>query len=70
VVAADDDGFSCFEVLGLDIMLDSKLQPWLLEVNHSPSFTVDTPLDFQIKARHLDRFVPPPSHRCHQNVTA
>lgn len=49
MVPPDNDGFSCFEVLGLDIMIDSKLRPWLIEVNHSPSFTVDTPLDSEIK---------------------
>ena len=30
-------------------MLDKNLQPFLLEVNHSPSFTADTPLDKKIK---------------------
>ena len=30
-------------------MLDHKLKPWLLEVNHTPSFTTDTPLDKNIK---------------------
>lgn len=30
-------------------MLDSKLKPWLIEVNHTPSFTTDTPLDYKIK---------------------
>ena len=43
------NGSSCFEILGFDILLDSKLKPWVLEVNHSPSFTCDSPLDFQIK---------------------
>jgi tubulin polyglutamylase TTLL6/13 len=41
----------CFEILGFDIFLDHKLKPWLLEVNHSPSFTTDTPLDHTIKQR-------------------
>ncbi|ORX56069.1 TTL-domain-containing protein [Piromyces finnis] len=39
----------CFEILGFDILLDSKLKAWILEVNHSPSFTCDTVLDFEIK---------------------
>jgi len=39
----------CFEILGFDIMLDSKLKPWLIEVNHLPSFTTDTPLDKTMK---------------------
>ena len=30
-------------------MLDHKLKPWLIEVNHTPSFTTDTPLDKSIK---------------------
>lgn len=39
----------CFELLGFDIFLDEKLKPWVLEVNHTPSFYTDTPLDFKIK---------------------
>ena len=30
-------------------MIDEKLKPWLIEINHAPSFSTDTPLDFKIK---------------------
>lgn len=30
-------------------MIDSKLRPWLLEVNHSPSFSTDSDLDYDLK---------------------
>ena len=49
VLPPENDGYSCFEILGLDVMMDTELRPWLIEVNHSPSFTVDTPLDLSIK---------------------
>lgn len=41
----------CFEVLGFDVILDSKARPYILEVNHTPSFTTDSPLDWKIKKR-------------------
>lgn len=41
--------FVCFEILGFDILLDETIKPWLLEVNHSPSFNTDTPLDKHVK---------------------
>ena len=31
-------------------MLDKYHKPWLLEINHSPSFDTDTPLDYKIKS--------------------
>jgi len=30
-------------------MLDEHLRPYVLEVNHTPSFSTDTPLDSLIK---------------------
>jgi len=39
----------CFEILGFDILIDKGGTPWLLEVNHAPSFNVDTPLDEKVK---------------------
>jgi len=44
-------GCRCFEVLGIDVMLDAKRKPYLIEVNHLPSFTCDSPLDDDIKRR-------------------
>ncbi|KAL8436910.1 hypothetical protein Efla_002108 [Eimeria flavescens] len=48
--AADPTNSMCFEVFGADVVLDSRLEPWLLEVNHSPSFATDSPLDKQVKS--------------------
>lgn len=45
----DFENSMIFELLGFDILLDYKCRPWLLEVNSSPSFTTDTPLDRKIK---------------------
>ena len=39
----------CFEILGFDIMLDDKGRAYLIEVNHAPSFNVDTKLDEVVK---------------------
>ncbi|TRY55158.1 hypothetical protein DNTS_032648 [Danionella cerebrum] len=46
-------GSACFEILGFDVLLDRRLKPWLLEVNHSPSFTTDSQLDREVKDRLL-----------------
>ena len=45
----DFENSMCFEILGFDIMLDAKCKPYLLEVNHSPSFSTDSPLDEKVK---------------------
>ena len=46
----DDISDKCFQILGFDIILDEKLKPWLLEVNQTPSFATESPLDDKIKS--------------------
>lgn len=41
---------NCFELLGFDILIDDKFEPWLIEVNLSPSLNCDSPLDQKIKS--------------------
>lgn len=45
----DLENSCCFQILGLDIMIDWKLKPWLIEVNHLSSFGTDSPLDKKVK---------------------
>ena len=45
----DYENSMCFHILGFDIMLDYKCKPYLLEVNHSPSLSTDSPLDEKVK---------------------
>ena len=44
---------NCFDLLGFDVLVDSNLKPWLLEVNLSPSMATDSPLDMYIKSNLL-----------------
>lgn len=37
------------EMLGLDVLVDESLKPWLIEVNHSPSFGCDEDVDVRVK---------------------
>ena len=41
---------NCFELLGFDILVDSNLKPWLVEVNRAPSLSCGSDLDFDIKS--------------------
>ena len=50
---------NCFEVFGYDILLDSELKPWLLEVNLSPSLACESPLDTTIKANLIAQLTGP-----------
>jgi len=40
-----------FELLGFDVMYDDKLKPWLMEVNQSPSLSLDTEVDQLVKTK-------------------
>ena len=53
-VPADGGSLRCFELLGLDVLLNRDLNPVLLEVNHSPSLSCDSQLDSQIKSALLE----------------
>jgi hypothetical protein len=42
---------SCFEVFGFDVLLDTQLRAWLLEVNTCPALNADSPLDMEVKTK-------------------
>ena len=39
----------CFEMYGYDVMIDSNIKPWLIEINSSPSLSSTTKEDKQLK---------------------
>ena len=42
-----------FEMYGYDVLIDSNLKPWLVEVNASPSLSADTKADYENKCEVL-----------------
>ncbi|CAE7877829.1 TTLL5, partial [Symbiodinium sp. KB8] len=44
---------NCFQLFGFDVMMDAELNPWLLEVNFSPSLATDSDLDLRVKSQVL-----------------
>ena len=44
----------CFELYGFDVLIDSEMKPWLLEVNASPSLSANTEEDYRVKVGLLD----------------
>ncbi|XP_039199719.1 probable tubulin polyglutamylase TTLL2 isoform X2 [Crotalus tigris] len=48
---------NCFELFGFDILVDEKMKPWLLEVNHSPGLRLDCASDVTVKRKLLHDIV-------------
>jgi len=62
------DTGKCFQLLGFDVLIDSKLKPWLLEINANPSLSIDfeqdhtdgtftsvpSEVDYYVKARAVE----------------
>lgn len=46
-----------FELYGFDIMFDSSLKPWIIEVNASPSLTASSQTDYDLKFGLLEDMV-------------
>jgi tubulin polyglutamylase TTLL9 len=44
----------CFEIYGFDVIIDSHVRPWLLEVNASPAFTPSNEEDYRLKCAIID----------------
>lgn len=40
---------NCFEIYGFDIIIDSNLKPWVLEVNVLPSLSSSSQFDKRVK---------------------
>jgi tubulin polyglutamylase TTLL1 len=47
----------CFECYGYDIILDSNLKPWLIEINASPSLTTTTVSDKFLKKKLINDII-------------
>lgn len=46
-----------FELFGYDILVDSDMRCWLIEVNSSPSLARDTILDDMVKSKLIDDII-------------
>lgn len=49
VISNTLDFTRCFQIIGFDILLDKNCKPYIIEINHNPSFKLPTPIDVDIK---------------------
>jgi hypothetical protein len=49
VICQDIKGTVNFQLFGVDVMLDTAMEPWILEFNKGPDMTYKTPMDKEIK---------------------
>jgi tubulin polyglutamylase TTLL9 len=47
----------CYELYGYDILIDSELRPWLIEINASPSLDANTEDDYDMKFSFLNEML-------------
>jgi hypothetical protein len=47
-----------FQILGFDVLLDETLRPYLIEVNHNPSLSVDEELEVPLEAVAIPTAIP------------
>lgn len=40
-----------FEIFGYDVMIDQNLKPWLMEINLSPSLSLESAMDIKLKIK-------------------
>eukprot|EP01118_Nematostelium_gracile_P014777 TRINITY_DN5835_c0_g1_i1.p1 TRINITY_DN5835_c0_g1~~TRINITY_DN5835_c0_g1_i1.p1 ORF type:complete len:261 (-),score=66.12 TRINITY_DN5835_c0_g1_i1:66-848(-) len=46
-----------FELVGFDVLIDQNLKPWIMEVNQSPSLSIDLPIDLDIKKKLIEETI-------------
>jgi predicted secreted protein len=43
---------NAYELLGFDILVDTNMKPWLLEVNHAPNLEPHTTIETRVKVHY------------------